>query len=369
MDTNSGAAATSTPQRTYPSTLFASWEEDKPGPSQQDEVTFILPPFRSEERIVGESDAANDIRQRIEVGLKGKFNFLIEGEYGVGKTFTARAIHSREVEDDVPLVAVNCTAVEEGALHELLLGDDSPVRADSFQNGVFSLDCGTILLQNVGELPDMDQAKLEHILEVRASEQVDQPFRTSSQIRLISTLNEGASGDQLRSSLYYKLSEFPIQVAPLRNRPEDIPALCHYFLRQATDHAPESEVEITDEALRTLKEYSWPGNIEQLRKVVKRAAFASDGPTIRAGDLFFGPDHPSAQDAPADTPSEEAQAERLISEVSSTTPSQIPEIETLKKHAVERAYDLCDGDVDHAAVDLGIGRSTMYRMLDRYGIK
>jgi DNA-binding NtrC family response regulator len=368
MDTNSRAATTS-PQRTYPSTLFASWEEDKPGPRQQDEVTFILPPFRAEERIVGNSDAIEDIRRRIEVGLKGKFNFLIEGEYGVGKTFIARAIHSHEVEDDMPLVAVNCTAVEEETLHELLLGDDSAARADSFQNGVFSLDCGTILLQNVGELPDMDQAKLEHILEVRTSEQVDQPFRTPSQIRLISTLNESASGDRLRSSLYHKLSEFPIQVAPLRDRPEDIPALCHYFLRRATGHALESNVEITDEAFRTLKEYSWPGNIEQLRKVVKRAAFASDGPTIRAGDLFFGPDHPSAQDAPEDDPSEEAQAERLISEVSSSAHSKIPEIETLKKHAVERAYELCDGDVDHAAVELGIGRSTMYRMLDRYGMK
>jgi DNA-binding NtrC family response regulator len=177
-----------------------------------------------------------------------------------------------------------------------------------------------------------------------------------------------------RHDLYYKLAELTVTVPPLRERPDDIPDLAQHFLDRYAEAHDADDVTLSEDALARLQDASWPGNVRELRNLIERTADLGSG-LIEADDLVASPpEEPVASRPPAseqagasDVPS--ASASDMGGIVLGTDSDAILPLEALKRQAVERAYRLCDGDVDRAAVELDIGRSTLYRMLDRYDIK
>ena len=179
-----------------------------------------------------------------------------------------------------------------------------------------------------------------------------------------------------REDLYYRLFQFPVQLPPLRERGQDILLLAEHFLRTYTAEHPEfKDKTLSSKARRAILEYSWPGNVRELKSAVERAILISDEDEIQQSDLML---HDRAAIAPW--------SERMtLAEAAGTQPAgdgdsidempavvlghdteEILSLEDLKRQAIERAYRICDGNVDKAAVELGIGRATMYRLLKKY---
>lgn len=329
--------------------------------------------------LVGDSTEIKQLQRRIDEGARSELNLLIVGEGGTGKSLAARAVHARSRRSEHPLLVVNCATLDPNRLGSTLLGKDGALAHASG---------GTLLLDHVDELDGSSQARLDHILHSAVPQSSKSKESRSSGIRLIGIATTPKFQNRLRRRLYFRLAQLPLATPPLRERRDDIPAICRHFLQQHPPDDARQELTFSSEALETLQDYSWPGNVRQLRNVVRRAAFLADEGTITPSDLLLsstptrslttedGPDDqdeertlPGPANAPEPDEQDRAQVFPETSDASSCNRSGIPTIEELKKQAVKRAYELCDENVDHAAVELGIGRSTMYRMLDRYDIR
>jgi len=192
---------------------------------------------------------------------------------------------------------------------------------------------------------------------------------------------------QFREDLYYRLYQFPIPLPPLRDRGSDILMLANYFFREYLNNNPEfKETQISLEAQQAIKAHPWPGNVRELKSAIERAILITDHEQIQVQDLMLNNTNPITPwaDRPAAKPVTELRLHKPqpTAAVSSTPPSEtgddfapayedvndgeIVSLEELKHRAVRQAYQVCDGNVDRAAVELGIGRATMYRLLKKY---
>jgi DNA-binding NtrC family response regulator len=344
-----------------------------------------------EGKLIGTSDAMQPVFERIGVAHKHDFNVLLHGESGTGKTLTARAIHAHSARDGAPFVSVDCRCLSPDRARQLFFGTEEATGDDrrppvSFQD----LKGGTVVLDHIDEMKDEVQDALVHVLETTdfrdESRQREEPAAAS--VRFVGIMSTSPPPSSFRTDLYYHLAELPVFLPPLRERTDDIGPLARFFLKQQID-ADAGAWSFSDEAQAALREYAWPGNVRQLENVVERAVHVAADTTIEKEDLIL-PEHPPQSDAaeqpdreersvhhpdrqrsvPArhmnGTAREAAASDGLTFGDASET---IPSMEELKKQAVKRAYEVCDGDVDRAAVELDIGRSTMYRMLDRYDLK
>lgn len=357
-----------------------SWRRYQ-GPRQ--DAVYSPVPLLDPGTLVGESDALERVRRLIDTATQNDLNLLIQGESGTGKNLIARLLHARSERSDNWLIVVNCELTEATDLKPLLLGAPAAAESPDF-GGVFELASGgTVVLDRVDALDDEAQARLSHILETHSFKRLGGSRSEAFGARLISIASADLSREHFKDDLYHKLAQFPISVPPLRARDDDVLRLARHILRRCTDRDRTAEsLSLSTDAQEALRSHDWPGNVRQLQNVVERAANASSSSVITEGDLLLptssapvpdpSEDSPSAPDA-SDEPSPAADeasgnAEEHISEVSDEN-GRIPTIEEMKKEAARRAYELCDGNVDQAAVELGIGRSTMYRMLKRYDLK
>lgn len=345
---------------------------------RQDAVYSPIPPF-DPDALVGKSEAFQQVRDLLDTATQNTLNLLIQGESGTGKNLLAQTLHARSERSENWLLIINCELTEAEDLKPLLMGVSS---GEATFEGVFEIAAGgTVVFDHVDALDSEAQAHLNHILETHTFERIDENHSPSLWVRLISIASEPLSRDTFQPDLYHKLAQFPIRVPPLRERSGDVVRLAHYFLRRrSTQKRTEHELSLSEEAKNALKAHSWPGNVRELRNVMDRAVASASSSEISAEDLMLSIYPPANPDATADGPDRNDES-RQPDERSKKEPSrealpgmsdeeeQIPTIETMKKEAVKRAYELCDGNVDQAAVELGIGRSTMYRMLKRYDIK
>jgi PAS domain S-box-containing protein len=239
------------------------------------------------DEMIGDSPALRYVLHRVEQVAGTDTTVVIEGETGVGKELVARAIHMRSDRSDRPFVRVNCAALPANLIESELFGHEKGAftGAYSTRRGRFEIaDGGTLLLDEVAELPLDLQAKLLRVLQEGEFERVGSSTTRNSDARIIASTNRSLSDEvaagRFREDLFYRLHVYPITVPPLRERAEDIPLLVSAFARRLGERSGRSVTEVPPAVMRSLQEYRWPGNVRELENVIERSVILSDGPVL-----------------------------------------------------------------------------------------
>ncbi|HEX4614069.1 MAG TPA: sigma-54 dependent transcriptional regulator [Urbifossiella sp.] len=266
-----------------------------------------LPDDPAGDRIVGRSRVVQEMCKQIGRVAPQDVNALILGESGVGKELVARAIYQHSRRADRPFLAINCAAIPEGLVESELFGHERGAftGADRQRVGKFEqADGGTLLLDEIGDMPLPVQAKMLRLLQEQQFERVGGHHPISTRVRVLAATNQNLdqliAAGRFRGDLYYRLKEVHIRVPPLRDRREDIPELAHHFLFRFAREADRDVRGFSPDVLNVFQMYSWPGNVRELRGVVKEAALQTTGPLILPE--FLPPDLSRAQTTGAGLP-------------------------------------------------------------------
>jgi DNA-binding NtrC family response regulator len=242
--------------------------------------------------IIAESLEMQEIVEVIQQVAPTDITVLITGESGVGKEVIAKAIHLGSPRSKKPLITVNCGAIPEGIIESELFGHErgSFTGASEQRKGYFELaDNGTIFLDEIGELPLSAQVKFLRILENGEYLRVGSSVPRKVDVRVIAATNKDLEHEvrqkTFRADLFYRLRSVNITIPPLRNRPEDIPALFRRFVQEVGEKNGVPFAGVTEEAMDVLKSYSWPGNVRELRNVVESLLVLEHGREIQADDV------------------------------------------------------------------------------------
>jgi two-component system, NtrC family, response regulator AtoC len=282
------------------------------------------------------------------------------GESGVGKEKVARAIHAEGEAREGPFIPVNCAAIPEALVESELFGHAAGAftGAQQARRGLFEeAEGGTLLLDEVTELPPATQAKLLRVLQEgdlrRVGENKPRPVR----VRVLASTNRDVQEEmgegRLREDLYYRLETFMLQVPPLRERGEDIEHLAAHFLARFRVSMGKDVEGFTPEALEALRHYPFPGNVRELENTIERAVTFATGREIGVGDL--GPRIVAAQ----------GRGEGATGVLAALADGEaLPTFEELKRRYVRMVLERVHGNKRRAAQVLGIGRQTLYRYLE-----
>ncbi len=239
-------------------------------------------------RIVGTSPALRRMLKRVEAVAETPASVLIEGESGVGKELVARALHARSPRADGPLVKVNCASIPKELFESEFFGHVRGAFTGAHRDriGRFQLaDGGTIFLDEVGEIPMELQGKLLRVLQESEFERVGDDVTRSVDVRVIAATNRNLEqlivDGEFREDLFYRLSVFPVEVPPLRERGDDIVQLAQHFLEQTCKDFGRDVLTLTRAQAVNLKAYGWPGNVRELKNVIERAVILSPGKVLR----------------------------------------------------------------------------------------
>ena len=268
--------------------------------------------------ILGDSPAIRELKDRIHRVAPTNSTILVTGESGTGKELVARAIHANSTRRSKPFVAVNCGALPETLLESELFGHlrGSFTGADSNKKGLIEVaDHGTILLDEIGEMPPVMQVKLLRVLQERKFRRVGATRESGADIRVIAATNQDlatmVTEGTFREDLFYRINVIGIHIPPLRERREDVLPLAERAVEKFSAQIGKTLRGLTAGATRTLECYSWPGNVRELENVIERAVAFEEGDVVRAESLDLGPvpqdnarqwkpSHARDQDAPTD---------------------------------------------------------------------
>jgi len=232
-----------------------------------------------ERKMVGESPMMRVLRQTIDRIAPSNNTVLIQGESGTGKELVARAIHCASSRADQPLLCLNCAALSASLMESELFGHERGAftGADRTRKGRFELaEGGTLLLDEVSEIPLSLQAKLLRVLQERQFERVGSGVTRSVDVRVIATTNRNlldwVARKRFREDLYFRLSVLPVGIPPLRERREDVLFLVDYFLSRAASRTGRPKLRVADGAMRLFEQYEWPGNVRELENLCERAS-------------------------------------------------------------------------------------------------
>jgi len=258
--------------------------------------------------IVAESQKMQAVLALVERVAPTNATVLIGGESGVGKDLVARAIHEHSNRASGPFLKINSTAIPENLLESELFGYEKGAFSGAVTNkpGKFELaDRGTLFLDEIGDVPAPIQVKLLRVLQDREFERLGGTKTHKVDVRLIAATNRDLRAaleeGTFREDLYYRLNVVAIDIAPLRERPEDIPALADFFVKKYAKETGKPLQGLTPQALRVLIDYHWPGNVRELENIIQRSVTLCSGTTLDAADIQFdsarsrrGPDHEPA---------------------------------------------------------------------------
>jgi len=329
--------------------------------SLRKEVDELRSELRSKytfDNIIGESGSMQDVFRSVEKVVNSNVTVLIQGESGTGKELIARAIHYHsEARANKPFVAVNCSALPESLLESELFGHEKGAftGAAGRRIGKFEqANAGTIFLDEIGLMSPATQSKVLRILQEREFERVGSNELIKVDVRIISATNKNLEEEMnkgnFREDLYYRISVFPIKIAPLRERKEDVPLLAAFFLKKYSQQENKVIENISPDVLDLLMAYNWPGNVRELENAIERAVVLASTNEITVNDL------PSAV---------RSLGEKRIYESDNTLASWI---EKLEEEALRQALLECEGNISKTAKKLGIGRATIYRKAKKYGL-
>ncbi|HEY4742985.1 MAG TPA: sigma-54 dependent transcriptional regulator [Candidatus Acidoferrales bacterium] len=237
--------------------------------------------------LVGASKPMQEIMHQIEMAAPSTASVLITGETGSGKEMAARTIHQLSPRAERPFVAINCSAIPESLMESEIFGHERGAFTGAAERrlGCFELaDGGTLLLDEIGEMPAPTQAKLLRVLEDHKVRRLGSKSETPIDVRVLAATNkdpqQAVSKGQLRQDLYFRLNVFHIHLPPLRDHKEDLPGLVEYLLKEVNAKHGRQVASIGAEVMDLFKSYPWPGNVRELRNVIERAAIACDRGTI-----------------------------------------------------------------------------------------
>ena len=281
---------------------------------------------------------------------------LILGESGTGKELFAQAIHEASNKNRGPFIAINCGAIPRELIESELFGYEEGAFSGAKKKGKpgkFELACGgTLFLDEVGELPLESQAKLLRVLEERKIDRLGGTTPLPVDFRLVTATNCDlftlAKSGKFRSDLYYRINEFPIEIPPLRSRPEDIPLLARHFLAEVSRREQLPTLKISEEALQTLTHHTWPGNVRELRSLMRQMTWKAQGQTIEPHHL----------------PSTLTKGRSTIG-ISGTLEEQLGQAE---RNAILSALQSAEGNRALTSRMLGIHRTALYKKMARLGI-
>ncbi len=326
---------------------------------------------------------------------------LIEGESGVGKELIARAIQGESDRAGKPFVTVNCGAIPENLVESILFGHEkgSFTGATAKRIGKFQeADGGTLFLDEVGELPLDAQVKLLRALQEGEIDPVGSKKPVKVNFRLISATNrdmiQRVKDGLFREDLYYRLNVFPVWVPSLKDRLEDVPELAQHFLARFAAEEGKRIDGIDDNAVRLLSTYPWPGNVRQLENAVFRAVVLSDGTQLTVADFpqiaahvegfeaevpeapaeenraFTGPALLGAEDSvPQTVAVSREQSAQTIGIPAVTDEGDVRPLDEIEADMIRLALGRYRGHMTEVAKRLGIGRSTLYRKMQEYGLE
>ncbi len=318
-------------------------------------------------RIIGRSPALKHTLSQVEAVAQTPANVLVLGESGVGKELVARAIHARSPGSAAPLVKVNCASIPKELFESEFFGHVKGAFTGAHRDrvGRFQLaDGGTIFLDEVGEIPIELQGKLLRVLQEREFERVGDDITRSVDVRVIAATNRNLEelviAGKFREDLFYRLSVFPIEVPPLRKRPEDVIQLAQHFLESICNDFGKAPLKLTRSQAAALSAYDWPGNVRELKNVIERAVILSKGRTLRL-DL-------SMSDSLAALPDSGDLRDRKV-EDRILTDKQMRELQKRNMIAALKSTNWKVSGNDGAAVLLGVRPTTLYDRMKTFGIK
>ena len=278
-------------------------------------------------------------------------NVLITGEHGTGKEVVAQTLHALSAGASRPLVAVNTGAIPDGVFESELFGHVKGAFTDARTDriGRFELaDGGTIFLDEIGNVPLRQQAKLLRVLESGEIERVGSSRTRRVNVRVLSATNTdlpaACTSGQFREDLLFRLNTVEIHIPPLRERREDIPMLAAHFLARYAARYRRPVQSFDPAALQALKQYSWPGNVRELDHTIERAVLMCRMEEIQPADLSLSPQRAQTQN---------------LEDLS---------LESVEAVLVRKALQRFQGNVSQAAEALGLSRGALYRRMEKYGV-
>ncbi len=283
---------------------------------------------------------------------------LIQGESGTGKELVARALHNNSPRRARAFVGLNCAALSEGILESELFGHEKGAftGADQQRRGRFEYaDHGTLFLDEVGDMPITTQIKLLRVIEEREIMRVGSNTPIKVDVRLVAATNQNLEElvrqKTFREDLYFRLNVVRLYLPPLRERRDDIPLLIEHFLAEFNRQHGKSVKGLTPEARRALYRYAWPGNVRELKNCIEAMVVTARGDVLDAADL---PPHVAAAPAPA-------------GETTGILPGM--PMDDVERIHITATLEMTRGNREEAARLLKIGERTLYRKLDKYGLK
>lgn len=310
------------------------------------------------DNIVAQSDKMQAVLALVERVAPTNSTVLLGGESGVGKDLIAHAMHQHSQRTAGPFVKINSTAIPENLLESELFGYEKGAfsGATGSKPGKFELaDKGTLFLDEIGDVPPAIQVKLLRVLQDREFERLGGTKTLKVDVRLVAATNRDLRAaleeGTFREDLYYRLNVVAIDIPPLRDHKEDIPALANLFLERYTRESGKSIAAFTPAALKRLMDYHWPGNVRELQNIVERGVALSAGATLDASDIYL------------DDPARRPAAGHL--------PFALPpgmSLEQWEDEAIREALRQANGNKSQAARVLGLSRNALRYRLSKIGV-
>ena len=311
------------------------------------------------DQLIGSSAPFRRVIEQIGEVCESRATVLLTGESGTGKEVIARAIHFNSPRRAKPYIGVNCAAIPEGLLESELFGHVKGAFTGASANraGRFAAaEGGTLLLDEIGDMPVAIQVKLLRVLQERSFEPVGATQSVQSDVRVIAATHQdlrlAVADGRFREDLYYRLNVFPINVPSLRERVEDVPLLAGHFLKQFNESMGKQILGYTPAALAAMVNYRWPGNIRELQNCVERAVIVARGASVDVPDL---PPY-------------------LFEEAGGQTVTRVPadldaEMARIERGYIVEALERAEGVQVRAAEALGVSERSLWHRVKKLGIR
>jgi DNA-binding NtrC family response regulator len=327
----------------------------------QNENAELRRRYGAGETLLGASAAIQKLREQVELAARSNAAVLVLGERGTGKELVAAAIHAGSARAEGPFEKLNCAAVPEGLIESELFGHEAGAftGATKKRYGKFErASGGTLFLDEIGDMPTQMQAKLLRVLQEGELERVGGSAPVRVDVRVVAATNKALEAEieagRFRADLFDRLNVVPLQVPPLRERPDDVPLLAKHFLALACEAHDRPGKEMSDAAMALLAQYPYPGNVRELRNLVERLVILTPGELISesearallpisgsgASDALFRPETPLRE-----------------------------MLEAAERDLITRALRHRRGHVTKTAADLGLERSHLYKKMRALGIR
>jgi DNA-binding NtrC family response regulator len=318
------------------------------------------------ENLIGSGAAMARVFATIQKVAETDLTVLVRGESGTGKELVAQALHHRSSRRDRPFVAVNCAAISAELVESELFGHEKGAftGADARRSGRFeAADGGTIFLDEIGDMARDTQAKVLRVLQERSFERVGGTKPIEVDVRVVAAthrnLEQEVARGSFREDLYYRLKVVELEIPPLRERSQDVPALALRFLAQVNERLGRADQRLSEVALAALARHPWLGNVRELRNVIEQAAVLASGPLIGESDLRLGGEAANAAPAPAGA----GFAGLPFAEAKKRS------VESFERAFLLDALRASDGNVSRAADSIGMVRQSLQQKIRELGLR